>query len=185
MDKTAFSARWQFLPPSPVAQNQGWYPPENPQEQERAMIHWNGPLNPLPNLCRQQLWHCISSQALHHPPCPLGPLDTVFSPLLPSCILSVPMGSPASSCCTRTPAQPCQDCGSWGSRTGKRGGERSTTAVSHDPGHSSTLQSPFLHPAARRQCRPPALAWGTAHLWQRGEKRWVSLGSSLQQSQAG
>lgn len=47
------------------------------------MIHWNGPLNPLPNLCRQQLWHCISSQALHHPPCPLGPLDTVFFPSPP------------------------------------------------------------------------------------------------------
>lgn len=141
------------------------------------MIHWNGPLNPLPNLCRQQLWHCISSQALHHPPCPLGLLDAVFFPLLPSCILSVPVSPPAPSCCTRMPAQPCQGCGSWGSRTGQRGGERSTTAVSHDPGHGSTLQSPFLHPAVRRQCGPPALAQGTAHLWQRGEKRWVSLGS--------
>lgn len=191
MDKTAFSAQWQFLPPSPVAQNQGWYPPENPQEQERAMIHWNGPLNPLPNLCRQQLWHCISSQALHHPPCPLGLLHTVFFPLLlPSCKLSVPVGPPAPSCCTRMPAHcatagQCQGHGFWGSRTGQRGGERSTTAVSHDPGHGSTLQSPFLHPAARRQRRPPALAWGAAHLWQRGEKRWVSLGSSLRQSQAG
>lgn len=60
------------------------------------MIHWNGPLNPLPNLCRQQLWHCISSQALHHPPCPLGPLDTVFFPLLLSSHAVSTRGSPST-----------------------------------------------------------------------------------------
>lgn len=53
------------------------------------MIHWNGPLNPLPNLCRQQLWHCISSQTLHHPPYTLGPLHTVFFPSPPPILHAV------------------------------------------------------------------------------------------------
>lgn len=134
--------------------------------------------------------------ALHLLPSPPPPSTSTgsfayfFPLLLPPCMLSVPVGPPAPSCCTRMLAHCAtagqrQGHGSWGSRTGQRGGERSTTAVSHDPRHGSTLQSPFLHPAARRQHRPPALAWGAAHLWQRGEKRWVSLGSSLRQSQAG
>lgn len=29
--------------------------------QERATIHWNGSLNPLPKLCQPQLQHCITS----------------------------------------------------------------------------------------------------------------------------
>lgn len=120
------------------------------------MIHWNGPLNPLPNLCRQQLWHCISSQTLHHPPYTLGPLHTVFFPLLlPSCMLSVSMGAPAPSCCTRMPAQPCQGCGSWGSRTRHRGGERSTTAVSHDPGHWQHFAKPLPPPCSEEAMWTP------------------------------
>lgn len=123
------------------------------------------------------------------PSMPTGSLDTVFFPLLlPSCMVSVPTGPPAPSCSTRMPAQPCQGCGSWGSRTGQRGGERSTTAVSHDPGHGSTLQSPFPHPAVRRQCGPPALAWGAAHLWQRGRSDgflWAQASGSHRQANWG
>lgn len=69
------------------------------------MIHWNGPLNPLPNLCRQQLWHCISSQALHHPPRPLGPLHTFsLSSSHPACCQYpwVPQHHPAAPGCQLT-----------------------------------------------------------------------------------
>lgn len=58
------------------------------------MIQENGPLNPLPKLCQHQLRGCISSRALHLPPCPLGPLGTIFSL---SWVLSVPLGPPAPS----------------------------------------------------------------------------------------
>lgn len=118
------------------------------------MIQENGPLNPLPKLCQHQLRGCISSRALHLPPCPLGPLGTIpvlgpVGPLgSPSTILPAPR-------CWLTAATAVQRWGrgSQGSKAGQRGKESSTTAVS--PEHSSTLQSRFLHPVVRRQCRPP------------------------------
>lgn len=61
------------------------------------MTHWNGPLIPLPKLCRHQLRDCISSRA-STTFMSAGPFGyRLFPVLLPSWMLSVPSGPSAPS----------------------------------------------------------------------------------------